>query len=373
MERIRELWRSALEDYRTRRERVLQRHAERLHEFATIEDTESASGASLLDGAEEVSDPSKKGEKPRIRIQLKGRTKIMILFFIFIYAVIIYAVVFYALSFLGDQAIILNEKITSTIAKTYTTVVETYDELKNPGSVEEIGQLMTDFYELLADMAYYEPEKIDRPPHTNPSINRTYAAELGFSAKAVQMLEALPYLNNGDDNDFAWQGGAGDAEFLLYGTFIDFRVDENLPANEDPLYALGGDGVKGFDEDGGRYMKPDYVCLSMLGNHGTTMILNVKNFKLWTINQETGNADPALADVQAKGDDSNYNSLDNYPSRAANLALKDYQQKFRDLEWMPGGHYNGSWDGDNYARLYRENGWPSMFNRTAFKIAREQW
>jgi hypothetical protein len=103
------------------------------------------------------------------------------------------------------------------------------------------------------------------------------------------------------------------------------------------------------------------------------MILNVKNFKLWTIDQELGTADPALKDVEAKGDDRNYNSLDNYPSRPANLALKDYMQKFRDLEWMPGGLYNDSWEGDNYARLYSENGWPSAFNRTAFMIAREQW
>jgi hypothetical protein len=103
------------------------------------------------------------------------------------------------------------------------------------------------------------------------------------------------------------------------------------------------------------------------------MILNVKNFKLWTIDQEMGTSDPALKDVQAKGDDRNYNSLDNYPSRPASLALRDYMQKFRDLEWIPGGLYNGSWDGDNYARLYRENGWPSTFNRTAFMIAREQY
>lgn len=374
MERVRKFWGSAVEEYNANRERLLKRHADRLHEFATITDTEEASDASLLGAsAQEVNDPSKKDEKPKIHIQIKWRTKIMALCFLFVYAIGVYMVVIYSLSFLEDQATILNEKITSTIAKTYTTMTETYEDLKNPGSVEEVGELMTEFYELLAEMGYYELEKIDRAPHTDPSINRTYAEELGFSPKAIEMLEMLPYLNN--EHDLAWQGGAGDAEFLLYGTFIDFRVDENLPANEDPLYALGwqGEGVKGFNEDGGRYMKPDYICLSMLGNHGATMILNVKNFKLWTIDQEMGNADPALANVQAKGDDSNYNSLDNHPSRPANLALKDYMQKFRDLTWMPGGLYNGSWEGDNYARLYRENGWPSTFNRTAFKLAREQW
>ena len=77
-------------------------------------------------------------------------------------------------------------------------------------------------------------------------------------------------------------------------------------------------------------MTPDYLCLSILRNHGATIILNAKDFKLWTIDQEMGTADPALKDVEAKGDDRNYNSLNNYPSRPANLALKDYMQKFRD-------------------------------------------
>jgi hypothetical protein len=268
--------------------------------------------------------PLKKDEEPKVRIHLKGPYKIIAWICLFAYAMLVYMVVFYALSYLEHKATALNEKITSAIVKAYNTVAETYEDLNNPGSVEEAASLVTDFYELLAEMGYYEPEKIDRAPHTNPGINRKYAAELGFSPKAIEMLEMLPYLNN--THDFAWSYGAGDTEFLLYGTFIDFRVDENLKYNADPLFALGwqGDEVKGFDEDGGRYMKPDYICLSVLGHHGAAMILNVKNFKLWTIDQDMGTADPALKDVQAKGDDSNYNSLDNYPSRPANLALKDY-------------------------------------------------
>ena len=61
-----------------------------------------------------------------------------------------------------------------------------------------------------------------------------YATELGFSPKATEMLEKLPYLNN--EHDFAWSYGA--AGFLLYGTFIDFRVDENFKDDEHPLCAV---------------------------------------------------------------------------------------------------------------------------------------
>lgn len=70
---------------------------------------------------------------------------------------------------------------------------------------------------------------------------------------------------------------------------------------------------------------------------------------------------------------SNRLSLSNYPSRPARYALRDYMQKFIDLEWMPGGLSSGDWTGDEYARLYVENGWPDNFNRDAFMIARSNW
>lgn len=96
--------------------------------------------------------------------------------------------------------------------------------------------------------------------------------------------------------------------------------------------------------------------------------------KLWTMNQESGNADFALeGDRKEKDVSKNPNSLDNYPSRLARDALRDYMQKFRDLEWIPGGLVNETWDGDNYVRLYRDNGWPSNFDPEAFLSARPKW
>ncbi len=94
--------------------------------------------------------------------------------------------------------------------------------------------------------------------------------------------------------------------------------------------------------------------------------------KLWTIDQESGNADFALKDME-KQVSKNENSLDNYPSRPVKDALRDYMQKFRSLEWIPGGLQNETWNADNYARLYRENGWPSNFDREAFLTASANW
>jgi hypothetical protein len=97
------------------------------------------------------------------------------------------------------------------------------------------------------------------------------------------MMEMLPYLGRGNETlgTFTWQHGAGDNEFLLSGTFVDYRQDEYLE-EKDPLYALEfniiDDGhIKDFDEPGGPYMKPDYILLSTLGNHGAMMALNTNN------------------------------------------------------------------------------------------------
>lgn len=95
--------------------------------------------------------------------------------------------------------------------------------------------------------------------------------------------------------------------------------------------------------------------------------------KLWTIDSEsTTTADFALQDLDWPESD-NWLALTSYPCRPARLALRDYIQKFRDLEWMPGGLGKGDWTGDNYARLYTENGWPNNYNRTAFMEARVRW
>ncbi|TVY89858.1 hypothetical protein LAWI1_G005420, partial [Lachnellula willkommii] len=84
-------------------------------------------------------------------------------------------------------------------------------------------------------------------------------------------------------------------------------------------------------------------------------------------------ADPALKGIELEEAPGNMFSPENAASRLARDALRDYIQRFKTLEWIPGGKSNGTWDGDEYVRLYKENGWPESFNSTAFNIAREQW
>lgn len=94
---------------------------------------------------------------------------------------------------------------------------------------------------------------------------------------------------------------------------------------------------------------------------------------MWTVDTEFGNTDPALRDPETPDYSGNWISPEKHPSRLGRDALRDYTVKFRALEWIPGGLYSGSWEGDQYARMYRENGWENTFNLQAFNIARIAW
>lgn len=65
----------------------------------------------------------------------------------------------------------------------------------------------------------------------------------------------------------------------------DFRDEANLRDARNPFYApeesWGGSTEDGWDEEYGRYMRPWYIALSRVGSHGTVMILNMQNRKLY--------------------------------------------------------------------------------------------
>jgi hypothetical protein len=175
----------------------------------------------------------------------------------------------------------IRAPIDRALAKVHNIVQDTYYGFAHPHADREIADLMTEFYELLAEMGYFEPELINRPPHVNPSINTTLARELRFSTSAVRMMQLLPYLGIENDADYPFHWLVEDGnEFILHGRFSDMRIDEELLESRDPFYAWGGSGDDeggDWDEPDGKYMKPDYVCLNLLGNHGVVMVLNVRN------------------------------------------------------------------------------------------------
>lgn len=281
---------------------------------------------------------------------------------------------FYIVTNLEEQSTHVIDVLISTAQKTYIGLAESYQSITNPATPTEVAELMTEFYELLAGMGYYDASIIARPPHTDPGINKTLAVKLGFSQAAIDMMDLLPYLNTTEyAGQFSWSHGE-DNEFLLHGVFANMRDDGHLETSRDPFYMVDTTGdIKGWDEDGGPYMRSDFVALSLPGSEGSMMVLNVANMKMWTVDTEFGNTDPALRDPETTDYSGNWISLEKHPSRLGRDALRDYIAKFRTLEWIPGGLYNGSWAGDEYARMYRENGWETSFNLQAFNIARIAW
>jgi len=87
----------------------------------------------------------------------------------------------------------------------------------------------------------------------------------------------------------------------------------------------------------------------------------------------SGNADPSTQHIANKLETGNWLSPQSYPTRLARDALRDYINRFVALEWMPGGIYNGTWEGDEHARLYIKNGWRGDFDSAAFNRDRIQW
>lgn len=181
---------------------------------------------------------------------------------------------------LGGQPPLFRDVLAS---RSWDDLVKTCETIWHPTTKGEVVDLMTEFYELLAEMGYYDPELIERAPHER-GINRTLAAELGFSKEAVEMMDMLPYLQLKQEGEgpLRWSKGPVDNEFLLYGTFADLRNDDVLVESRDPMYGVDQftDPPEAFGEEGGKYVKPDYIWLMLLGNRGTVMILHVNTRKL---------------------------------------------------------------------------------------------
>lgn len=285
------------------------------------------------------------------------------------YLIFVYGGIYYSVYFITDNSTHIATTVSTTLKEAYSGVAEAYDSVMNPPNTQEAADSMLELYELLADMGYYDRLIIAHPPHLSPSVNKTLAAELNMSPAAISLMESLPYLNiasNTDQSVLNWDAGSYGHEFILYSLFADLRDSSSLIDSRDPYY-LGPEGEA--------YIDPDHVALSMPGEEGAILIVDARTGRMWTFNM-MGNLDP---DTSSLPDNSNYASKSEYsplqyPSRPARDALRSYINRFKTLEWLPGGGYNGTFEGDSLATLYRENGWgTSSFSTSSFLASRTQW
>jgi len=233
-------------------------------------------------------------QKPKKILVIKGRVPRTIAGLL---AICYLTFIFLGTYYLFDSIRERTTKLIQDVKILHGSLGEVYEDYKNPGSPQEVADLMLEWYELISKMGYYELEAISRPPH-NPAINRTKAVENGFTEGAIKMAEMLPYIGAipGKENEdfFAWTN-YGDSEFFLHGIFVDYRNQNYFEEPRDPAgftleYSVDENGpteqVKDWDEEGGRYMRPSYIELMTVGEYGAYMVLNTENYRIWTIDSE---------------------------------------------------------------------------------------
>ncbi|THV95187.1 hypothetical protein D6D25_09261, partial [Aureobasidium pullulans] len=103
------------------------------------------------------------------------------------------------------------------------------------------------------------------------------------------------------------------------------------------------------------YLRPWHVTLNKLGNHGTVLFLNTHTFTISQTDQEAG-------------------TICNFTHNAIPY-LRNVINKFKTLDWIPGGLYspNHGVEYAAYKNLYLSSGWPNAFNPDKFHALRKQF
>ncbi|KAH8680792.1 hypothetical protein BX600DRAFT_445066 [Xylariales sp. PMI_506] len=222
--------------------------------------------------------------------------------------------------------------------------------------LHEVADLLLDIYNTLAHMRYLDPAGIEPGPH---QIDQQQLDELGLDPAIRYLYSILPYVDIEQ---------AGNSDFLLGGSFADFRVPNDVKEGRDP-FSLDPQGDD-FEAEDGPYMRPWVTPLTALGNHQSVIIYDARKHRIWIIDQEGwDSADLELKDVptpEAVG--ANSNSFEHIPSRPTSEVLRSIKDWYRTLKVVPGGERSdGKW-AIELEPIYRKAGWPDHFDGDAFEI-----
>lgn len=132
-----------------------------------------------------------------------------------------------------------------------------------PFNPHEIVDLMTRYYQLLANMRYFPVSSIKYAPH-DPPIDVELAASLGIEPQGIELLQLLPCVDGLHNED----------EFIMHGSFADFRKKSVLERSRDPKF-LSPD--KGFEVENGEYVRPWVLVLTECGNRGSVVYYDTRN------------------------------------------------------------------------------------------------
>jgi hypothetical protein len=129
----------------------------------------------------------------------------------------------------------------------------------------EIVDLLTKYYQLLSKMRYFPESCIKYAPH-EPPIDVELATSLGMEPQVIELLQLLPYVDGLYNED----------EFIMHGSFADFRKKDFLKRSRDPK-CINPD--KGFDIKNGEYVRPWVLALTECGNRGSIVYYDTRNGK----------------------------------------------------------------------------------------------
>ncbi|CAH0050928.1 unnamed protein product [Clonostachys solani] len=225
---------------------------------------------------------------------------------------------------------------------------------------KEVADLLLEIYQTLAEMRYLDPLCINSGPHDLSHAQETINS-YKLDPAIVHLYSIMPYVE------------CGESAFFRGGQFVDFRRTSDVEDARDPFY---GDPryEAGFEEEDGPYMRPWVTPLSLLGNHQSVIIYDVRRHRIWIIDQEGWcSSDPALEGAESMPSLSlNRNSFEHLRSRPAAEVLKDINKWYRQLTILPGGGDDTGSEWDHYdmdlPSIYRNNGWPDRFDGEAFEI-----
>ncbi|CAI6091891.1 unnamed protein product [Clonostachys chloroleuca] len=225
---------------------------------------------------------------------------------------------------------------------------------------EEVADLLLRIYQTLAEMRYLDPLCIKSGPHDLSHLQETLNS-YGLDPAIVHLYSIMPYVE------------CGETAFFRGGQFADFRRTSDVEEARDPFY---GDPryEAGFEEEDGPYMRQWVTPLSLMGNHQSVIVYDVRRHRIWIIDQEGwSSSDPALEGAESMPTVSlNRNAFEHLPSRPAAAVLKDINTWYRRLTILPGGGDDTGSEWDHYdmdlPSIYRNNGWPDRFDGEAFEV-----
>jgi hypothetical protein len=127
----------------------------------------------------------------------------------------------------------------------------------------EIVDLMTRYYQLLSRMRYFPESCIKHAPH-DPPVDAEFAACLGMEPQVIELLQLLPYVDGLHNED----------EFIMHGSFADFRKRSVLEQSRDPKFIRP---EKGFDIENREYVRPWVLVVTECGNRGSVVYYDTRN------------------------------------------------------------------------------------------------